>query len=339
MMKIAAKMLVITSLAVIISITDAFAPSPKLVPNHQNDASSTSTRMPMYFDFKDDPIVIPQENYDRVLESTLPDCSSLSIRKSAIGHGHGLFARTSFPPDSVAFTIPAEKCITLDNVRSHPDLGKVLSIMIDDLGDEEGPIATLAAFLAGEMLREQCAEWEEDPSLSGKYTDYIKCLPTGRAVSEQDHILWWSDDEVTRLFEGGAAYDKAIALRDWVEGEGEIIEGMLVSDLAKKMMGLSIQQVRGAVTSAFVNILNRSLFNDSDLQRLVPVLDMCAHSNAPNMKHEVDSFGNVVVTPTRAVLAGEELTLNYYSSDFEGHEWYVMYGFIVPYGSAATYAT
>ena len=224
-------------------------------------------------------------------------------------------------------------------MKNHPDLGKVLTIMMDDLGEEEGPIASLAAFLASEMLREQCAEWEEDPSLSGDYADYIKCVPTGRAVSEQDHVLWWSDNEVSRLFEGGAAYEKAIALRDWVETEGEIIEGMLVSDLAQKMMGLSVQQVRGSVTNAFVNVLNRSLFNDDpENQRLVPVLDMCAHSTNPNLTHEVDAFGNVVLKANRAIMAGEELTLDFYPSDFEGHEWYVMYGFIVPYGKATEYA-
>ena len=346
-------MLAVTSLSFIAGSThartNAFVPTfGKHVPtkNLVEDPSITrtitrkisSTKIPMYFDFKDDPIIIPEETYDQVLESTLPGCTTLSIRKSVIGHGHGLFSRTSFLPESEAFTIPAQKCITLNDVKNHPDLGEVLTIMIDDLGEEEGPLASLAAFLASEMLREQCAEWEEDPSLSGPYADYIKCLPTGRAVSEQDHVLWWSHDEVSRLFEGGAAYEKAMALRDWVETEGEIIEGMLVSDLAQKMMGLSVQQVRGAVTNAFVNVLNRSLFNDSDLQRLVPVLDMCAHSSSPNLKHEVDSAGNVVVTPTRPIMAGEELTLDYYSSEFEGHEWYVMYGFIVPFGKATAYA-
>lgn len=323
-----------------ITCADAFAPlhvsgSGKILnPNDPliRTRSSTSTRTPMYFDFHDDPIVIPQEKYDNLMQSVLPN-SPLSIRKSEEGHGHGLFTRTSFPADTVAFTIPAEKCITLDNVRNHPDLGKVLTIMEDDLGEEEGPIATLSAFLASEMLREECAEWEEDPSISGSYSQYVKCLPTGRAVSQQDHVLWWSDDEVQRLFEGGAAYDKAIALRDWVEMEGEIIEGMLVSDLAEKNMGLSVSQVRRAVTNAFVNVLNRSLFNDGESQRLVPVLDMCAHANFPNMKAEVDALGNVVVKTMRPILAGEEMTLRYYSSDFEGHEWYVMYGFIVPYGN------
>jgi len=208
--------------------------------------------------------------------------------------------------------------------------------MQDDLGDDEGPIASLSAFLASEILREQCADWEEDPSLSGPWAHYVKVLPTGRAVSEQDHVLWWKEEEVHKLFVEGPAYDKAMALREWVKTEGGVIEGMLVSDLAQKMMGLSVSQVRGAVTNAFVNVLNRSLFNDSDgLMRLVPVLDMCAHSGTPNLECEVGCFGNVVVTTTRDVEAGEELTLKFYSTDFEGHEWYVMYGFIIPFGQQA----
>lgn len=290
----------------------------------------------MYFDFEDEPILIPQEKYDALLQSTLPD-TQVSISKSTIGHGHGLYTAIPLPANTIAFTIPLEKCITLENVRSHPDLGRVLTIMQEDLGDEEGPIASLSAFLASEMLREQCAEWEEDLSLSGPYSEYIKILPSGRAVSEQDHVLWWSNEEVERLFQGGAAYDKAMALKDWVQSEGEIIEGMLVSDLAQKMMGLSISQVRGAVTTAFVNVLNRSLFNEGgEQQRLVPVLDMCAHSCEPNLECMIDRSGNVVVSTKRDIQAGEELSIKFYSTEFEGHEWYVMYGFIVPYAAGSS---
>ena len=309
--------------------TNAFVPSKN--PNRLK----SKTKASLYFDFHDDPILIPQDNYDTLLQSTLPD-SKLTIQKSKIGHGHGLYTTTALAANTIAFKIPVEKCITLDDVRSQPDLGEVLTIMQNDLGDEEGPIASLSAFLANEMLREQCAEWEEDPSLSGHYADYIKILPTGRAVSQQDHVLWWSDEEVERLFQGGAAYDKALALRDWVETEGQIIEGMLVSDLARKMMGLSISQVRGAVTNAFVNVLNRCLFNENEHQRLVPVLDMCAHSNVPNLECEIAANGDVVVKTTAEIEAGEELSLKYYSTEFEGHEWYVMYGFITPYAEVET---
>jgi hypothetical protein len=295
----------------------------------------TPAPLQMYFDFQDDPIVIPQEHYNSLLQSTLPvSHRDLFIAKSKLGHGHGLYTAIPLAAKSVVFVIPLSKCITLDDVRSHPDLGKVLTIMQEDLGEEEGAIASLSAFLASEMLREQCAEWEEDPSLSGPFADYIKILPTGRAVSEQDHVLWWSDEEVERLFGGGAAFDKAVALREWVQTEGEIIEGMLVSDLAQKQMGLSVSQVRRAVTNAFVNVLNRSLFHQGggDTPRLVPVLDMCAHvTSDPNLICEIDDRGDVVVKTTRDIAAEEELTIKFYSTDFEGHEWYVMYGFIVPF--------
>ena len=95
-------------------------------------------------------------------------------------------------------------------------------------------------------------------------------------------------------------------------------------------MGLSVCQVRGAVTNAFVNILNRSLFVGDEKQRLVPVLDMVAHSRFPNLHAEVDENDNVVVTTTRDIQAGEEFTMEIYSTEFEGHEFYVMYGFVVP---------
>lgn len=202
----------------------------------------------MFFDFNDDPIMIPQEKYDAVLDwafDNTPNSTNkppMEIKKSKVGHGHGLFAKKKANVDSILFTIPNSKCLTLQGAKSHPTLGESLTVMEDDLGEEFGPIAILSAYLASEMLREQCAEWEEDPSLSGPFGTYVSILPTGRAVSQQDHVLWWSDREVDELLKGGAAHEKAVALREWVEMEGSIIEGMLVTDLAKKNMGLSISQ-------------------------------------------------------------------------------------------------
>ena len=86
------------------------------------------------------------------------------------------------------------------------------------------------------------------------------------------------------------------------------------------------------MTNAFVNVLSRSFFVGKDgAQRLVPILDMCQHSNNPNIEYQLDSQGNVVVKTTRHINPGEELTASYYSTEFEGHEFYVMYGFVVPY--------
>lgn len=293
----------------------------------------------MFFDFHDEPIVIPQEKYNAVLDWAFENITGkppLTIQKSKAGHGHGLYATQPILENTVAFTIPAEKCLTLDGAKSHPTLGNSLEIMEDDLGEEFGPIAILSAFLASENLREQCAEWEEDPSLCGSYGPYISTLPSGRAVSQQDHVLWWSEKEVNDLFKGGAAHDKAAALREWVDMEGSIIEGMLVTDLAEKNMGLSISQVRGSVTNAFVNVLSRSLFvGQSGAQRLTPVVDMCQHSHQPNLKYNLDDNGNVVVTAIKNIASGEELTAHFYSTEFEGHEFYVMYGFVVPFETAA----
>ena len=123
----------------------------------------------MYFDFQDDPIIIPQEKYEAVIdwafegEESKP---SLAIHKSQLGHGHGLFTTQPLLANSVAFIIPSEKCLTLQASKTHPTLGSSLVTMEEELDEEFGPVAILSAFLASEMLREQCAEWEEDPSLS-----------------------------------------------------------------------------------------------------------------------------------------------------------------------------
>lgn len=286
----------------------------------------------MYFDFHDDPIVIQQERYDALLDWVFcVNKPPLAIKKSQIGHGHGLFATQNLLKGDVAFKIPKEKCLHLQACLDHPTLGKALATMEGDLEEDFASIVTLSAFLASEMLKEQCAEWEEEPTLGSSFGPYVSILPKGRGVSEQDHVLWWSKKEVNDIFDG-ASLEKALALREFIDMESSIIEGMLVSDLAQKNMGLSISQVRGSVTNAFVNVLSRSFFvGQKGDQRLVPVLDMCQHSNNPNLKYEINGNGDTVITTATEILAGEELTARYYSTEFEGHEFYVMYGFVVPF--------
>jgi hypothetical protein len=63
---------------------------------------------------------------------------------------------------------------------------------------------------------------------------------------------------------------------------------------------------------------------------------MTQHSNTPNVNFDFDVNGNVIVTSTRDIAVGDELTSHYYSTDFEGHEFYVMYGFVVPYSEPKT---
>lgn len=319
----------------------AFTPSFSMLPLRKSVCSINSplTRRNLYFDFQDDPINIDQSLYDDLLEWAFEDTSvkpPLKIRPSEVGHGKGLFATKDIKKDSVIFRMKDSKCLTLENSRNHSTLGEKLDLMATELGEQEGSIAALAAYLASEMLREQCAEWEEDESLKGNYSQYMAILPSGRGVSEQDHVLWWSDAEVKRVFKKGAVLEKAEALRDWVHDEGGIIMGMLVTDLAEKNMGLSMNQVRGAVTNAFVNVLTRSFFvGEGGKQRLVPIADMTQHSNDPNLEIVLESGGQVVVFAKKDILAGEEMTSDYYSSEFEGHEFYVMYGFVTKLTSKA----
>lgn len=313
---------------------NAFAPS------QWNSLKSPLSPLQLYFDFKDDPIIIDQARYDELLDWAFDDSSTkppLQIQPSKIGHGRGLFATKDIKKDSVIFRMKDSKCLTLENSQTHKTLGEKIGLIAKELGDEEGSIAALAAYLASEMLREQCAEWEEDESLKGNYSPYMAILPSGRGVSEQDHVLWWSDAEVERIFKKGAVLEKAEALRDWVHDEGGIIMGMLVTDLAEQNMGLSMNQVRGAVTNAFVNVLTRSFFvGEGGKQRLVPIADMTQHSQDPNLEIVLESGGQVVVFAKEDISAGEEMTADYYSSEFEGHEFYVMYGFVTKLTKAAT---
>jgi len=282
---------------------------------------------------QNDPFVIPQERYDDLIEWALSDSpSNVAIKPSNSGFGYGLYSTAPAADNSILFEVPHVKCITLQEAWKHPYLGKHLKIMSDEGGPEEGSISALSAFLSSEVLREQSADWEEDETLQSRYRPYLRCLPSGRGVSGQDHVLWWTNEEVESMFQGSVAYNTVHAMRDWVDEQGEVTISLLVNDLASRNSGLSVALVSNVMTTAFVNVLTRSLRDDEvNGQKLVPVLDMAQHGMTPNIKHETTATGSVVVRAARDLQAGEELTMMYTELDEEtltDPEFFVAFGFV-----------
>lgn len=94
---------------------------------------------------------------------------------------------------------------------------------------------------------------------------------------------------------------------------------------------ISDDDVEEAIMGAFVCIYSRAFEDEIEsCTKLIPVLDMAQHSNDPNLDHESDRDGNVIVTAVRDLHKDEELSITYFDANNEEDlaKFAIFYGFI-----------
>jgi hypothetical protein len=94
---------------------------------------------------------------------------------------------------------------------------------------------------------------------------------------------------------------------------------------------ISDDDVAEAIMGAFVCIYSRAFEDEIEsCTKLIPVLDMAQHSSDPNLDHESDRDGNVIVTALRDLHKDEELSIAYLdaNNDEELSKFAIYYGFI-----------
>ena len=132
--------------------------------------------------------------------------SSVHIAPSAYG-GCGLFASKPAKAGDVLFVVPSSKCITLSCAISDQDFGQAFDFLAND-GGPGGKKAALAGFVAKQFLLN---EYSDSPS---EWGPYLNLLPW--RTDEQDHFLWWSDEEIEDdLFDSNRC-DEIISFRTGV---------------------------------------------------------------------------------------------------------------------------
>jgi len=186
-----------------------------------------------------------------------------------------------------------------------------------------------------------------------KHLPYLESIPWSRGTLGQDHVLFWSNDEVETLLEGSVAYDDAILIRDTVdravESLGEFVVPV-VRSVREELRGdgasrISTTTTAGeddvsdeadirmrlerAVRAAFVITLSRSFAEEVESSPsssssdqsvievenvLLPLIDVLQHSNVPNTY--LESYDEcVLVRAARDVEEGEELFHQYREED------------------------
>lgn len=275
----------------------------------------------------------------------------LQVRPSSRGGGFGAFLSESVEVDELLFTVPRAACVTLKDATSDPDCGKVFSRLIEKAGPG-GKTVVLAGFLARERLKylEDTGKDEITVSADG-FGPYIATLPWERGINDQEHILYWSDDEIESQLKGSLCYSESKSLRE----EVSLATKVLNSILSKSIRIYRGEQVDSgfkwpwevqpaepeaivdglseAVIGAFVSVLTRAFEDgDDDEEKMVPLLDMLQHSDYPNVSHVMRKADGTVEVRARQVLAAGEELLNQYRPELEEsmpyHRFFSRFGFV-----------
>lgn len=276
----------------------------------------------------------------------------LEIRRSSQGCGYGAFVTSEVAEDELLFTVPRKACLTLEDAISDPNCGEAFTKLIEKAGPG-GNTVVMAGYMAKEYLLTLEDLRNAKEATSSKWSAYFQTLPWERGLNSQEHILFWEDDMVESLLKGSLCYGEATALRDEVK---------LATTIMNSIVGKSIRAARGeeidggfkwpweaksagpegppeglqeAIKGAFVCLLTRAFQDgedESDEEKLVPMLDMLQHSDTPNVRHaKRKADGTVEVRARCAIQPGTELFNQYRSEEEENmpySRFFTRFGFV-----------
>ena len=276
---------------------------------------------------------------------------SVKISPSEKG-GHGAFATADIEEGSMLFSIPREACITSSIVLNDGDTGKTFQTLIKKAGP-----GSFTVSLAGYLAKEYLCYIEGQDVLFGPY---LATLPWKRDINGQEHVLFWSEDDVAEYLEGSLCYKESNDLRSEVKVARRVLNAIIgpsilkargeweeekplipFLDWTKPPAPVITEPVSGlgrAVTGAFVILLTRAFDDDfdkeiegEDAERLIPVLDMLNHNSEPSVTYNTNDEGTVEVKARRNIQAGEEIYNRYREEEemnMPYHRFFSRFGFV-----------
>eukprot|EP00560_Eucampia_antarctica_P006144 CAMPEP_0197823286 /NCGR_PEP_ID=MMETSP1437-20131217/610_1 /TAXON_ID=49252 ORGANISM="Eucampia antarctica, Strain CCMP1452" /NCGR_SAMPLE_ID=MMETSP1437 /ASSEMBLY_ACC=CAM_ASM_001096 /LENGTH=348 /DNA_ID=CAMNT_0043422361 /DNA_START=47 /DNA_END=1093 /DNA_ORIENTATION=- len=284
------------------------------------------------------------------LNNTFPSSYvSPSIRLSPSPKGgHGAFATEDISEGSLLFSVPKEACITSSAVLEDKDCGKAFKTLIENAGP-----GAITVSLAGYLTKEYLCHLEGKESLYGPYLD---TLPWKRGWNGQEHVLFWSKDDVEKYLKDSLCWRESNDLRTEVRVAKKIINAVI---------GPSVLVARGemeeqtpmipflgwttppppkitepisglgkALNGAFVILLTRAfdeIFDEEDGERLVPLLDMLNHDNEPTVTYKTNLEGAVEVKARHDIKKGDEIYNRYKEEEdmnMPYHRFFSRFGFV-----------
>lgn len=277
------------------------------------------------------------------------------------GGGHGAFVTSSLSENDLIFKIPREACITSSDVLQDEDCGKVFKALIDKAGPG-GFTVCLAGYLAKEYLCHlESKELDNGVTSPSKFGPYLDTLPWKRGWNGQEHVLYWTNDEIETYLKGSLCWKESNDLRGEVKFARNLLNGLIGPAVLKARDEIEeekplipfleftkppppkitapVDGLGRAVRGAFVILLTRAFDDDydseiesEDAERLIPLLDMLNHDNEPTITYKTNpDDGSIEVRARRDVEAGEEL-FNRYREEEEMnmpyHRFFSRFGFV-----------
>lgn len=280
--------------------------------------------------------------------------SKIEIRESIRGGGYGAFVNDDVRHDELLFTIPRAACITLSDALQDPSCGKAFQNLMQKAGPGSETVV-MAGFLALERLKCTNSSSSSSSRTPSPYKAYLETLSWSRGDNNQEHILFWEEDEVERRLEGSMCYGEAIDLRKEVQLAIRVLERIIGKAIQneqpttpgnndpgfqwpwqRKREDVSrlppVEGLAEAIEGAFVILLTRAFQDNESHEKLVPLLDLLQHADEPNISHIMrKADGTVEVRARRDLQTGDEL-LNQYRSELEDtipyHRFFTRFGFV-----------
>ena len=250
------------------------------------------------------------------------------------------------------FSIPREACITSSVVLNDEDTGKAFQTLMKKAGP-----GSFTVSLAGYLAKEYLCYIEGKNVLFGPY---LATLPWKRQINGQEHVLFWSDEEVDEYLKGTFCYRECSDLRSEVkmakrvlnsivgpsilkargewEEEKPLIPGLSFTKPPPAVLKEPVSGLSRAVTGAFVILLTRafddefdSTIEGEDAERLIPILDMLNHAAEPTVTYRTDENGTVEVKARCSIMAGEEIYNRYREEEelnMPYHRFFSRFGFV-----------
>jgi hypothetical protein len=281
------------------------------------------------------------------------------LRPSTLGGGYGGFTNTFIAKDEIIMRIPRDMCCitpsdALNDKRCGLNFRRIREQQLPSYG-----MILLCGYMTLEYLiasqqKQMGLHVQIDNDSTSCRMPYLTTLPwTQDGMFAQDHVLFWSDEEVNTLLSGSKAYDDALLIRKTVDDAIELLKDFILPIVRRNGLSASEdanvelllnESFKRTVKGAFVIALSRSFAEEVEYDDpidgttpvveienvLLPVIDMLQHSNIPNTILEpYDDC--VLLRAQRDIEGGEELFHQYREEDekvIPPHKFFTRYGFI-----------
>lgn len=361
--KLSAAILASKSISLIGLSADAFAPPLRLhnfnvdYRTNHNQLDGKKRKGSFLDEFsEDDPLQLPpkmatqEDNFHSDMITWLKQNPltyinpKFKILPSELG-GYGGFCSPTLEKiikqNEMIMCIPRQCCVTLDDATNDERCGGAFR-MIQEYQLPDWQLLLVAGWAAKEYM---LANVSADKSKI-KHWPYLKTLPWKQGDLNQEHVLFWSDDEVESLLKESFGYDDAQLTRSRVQNSTKLLDDLAIGPLLREEMGLdasaSIKGFNETVSAAFVSALSRSFAEEVEVDNpdgsteieketlMIPLLDMLQHSNEPNTLVETyDDY--IILKAKRLILPGEELFHQYQEENDDvipPYKFFTRYGFV-----------